>query len=159
LFNSDTQLPQACQAASFMTQHEASQQQGEPSPRPSAVTVTPGARLWDEQRSCCVPIDQLREGEHGQLVLRLTRKRSNHAAWDAREDAVYEQLFAAFTGWLERADGQFTQVVRLTQPRGAELLDVGKWAVEYAPVVGGSAPRDEIGTHDASADATATSAR
>ena len=96
------------------------------------------ARLWNERRTGVVSIDQVREGEHGQLVLRLTRKRPNHAAWDASEDAGYEQLFSAFTGWLEREGGQFTQVVRLTQPRGAELLDVGKWAVEYAPVAGGA---------------------
>jgi hypothetical protein len=104
----------------------------------SEVAATPRARLWDEQRTRCVPIDQVREGEHGQFILRLTRKRRNHPAWDPAEDVIYEQLFSAFTGWLERADGQLTQVVRLTQPRGAELLDVGKWAVEYAPVVGGA---------------------
>jgi hypothetical protein len=109
------------------------------------VTGSSAARLWEEQRIVSVPIDQVREGEHGQFILRLTRKRRNHPAWDPAEDNAYEQLFSAFTGWLERADGQLTQVVRLTQPRGAELLDVGKWAVEYAPVGGGamSAARDE----------------
>jgi hypothetical protein len=106
----------------------------------SEVTVASPARLWDEQRARAVPIDQVREGEHGKFILRLTRKRPNHPAWDPAEDAVYAQIFSAFTGWLERADGQLTQVVRLTQPRGAELLDVGKWAVEYAPVVGGTTP-------------------
>jgi hypothetical protein len=107
--------------------------------------ATPAARLWDEHRSVSVAIDQVRDGEHGQFVLRLTRKRPNHPDWNPSEDDVYEQLFSAFTGWIERADGQLTQVVRLTQPRGAELLDVGKWAVEYAPVVGGTRPasRDE----------------
>jgi hypothetical protein len=104
----------------------------------SEITAMPTARLWDEQRVVSAAVDQVREGEHGQFIVRLTRKRPNHPAWDPAEDVVYEQLFSAFTGWLERADGRLIQVVRLTQPRGAELLDVGKWAVEYAPVGGGA---------------------
>lgn len=104
------------------------------------MSAPPAARLWDQQRRHAAAVDHVREGAHGQLVLRLTRKRPNHPAYDAAEDRADDELLSGFTGWLEHADGRLVQVVRLSAPRGAELLDVGKWAVEYATVAGGHGP-------------------
>jgi hypothetical protein len=92
------------------------------------------AKLWDDGRSVSIPVDQLREGAHGQYVVRLSRKRANHPSFDAREDARYERVLAGFVAWLELDDGTLRQVVRVSEPKGALLFDTGKWAVEYAAV-------------------------
>lgn len=91
-------------------------------------------RLWDEARCESLPIDQVREGPHGQYVLRLTRNLPNHPAYDPADDGRYERILSAFTAWLELDDGTLQHVVRVSSPRGAELRDVAKWAVEYALV-------------------------
>lgn len=71
-------------------------------------------------------------------MLRLTRKRANHPDFNPTEDAVYDEIVPAFVAWLEQGDGELTQIVRLSAPKGAELRDVGKWAIEYA-IVGAEA--------------------
>lgn len=105
-------------------------------------TLPPAAWLWDDARDRALAVDQVRDGANGQIVLRITRKLPNHPAFDPVEDAAHERVLRAFTAWLERPDGSRTQVVRLTEPRGAELRDVGKWALEYALVGEISASRD-----------------
>jgi len=95
---------------------------------------TAGGRIWDEARIEWVAVDLVRAGPHGQYVLRLTRKLANHPAFDAGVDTRYERILTGFTAWLELGDGSLQHVVRVSAPRGSELRDVGKWAVEYAPV-------------------------
>jgi hypothetical protein len=82
-------------------------------------------------------VDGVREGADVRLVVRVTRKRENHPEFDHAEDASDEAILIAFVAWLESPSGEQVQVVRLSSPKGAELRDVGKWAIEYA-VVGSS---------------------
>jgi hypothetical protein len=93
-------------------------------------------RLFSDDRRDAMPVEGLRDGADGRLVVRIVRKLDNHPAFDPDEDAAIERILTGFIAWLETDDGEVTQVVRLSSPRGAELRDVGKWAIEYAPVAG-----------------------
>lgn len=99
-----------------------------------------GARLLSEDRVVALRVEGIREGADGRLVVRIVRKLENHPEYDRAEDAAIDRLLLAFVAWLESPDGDLTQVVRLSPPKGAELRDVGKWAIEYAPVAGSSTP-------------------
>ena len=95
------------------------------------------ARLLSEDRTLSMLVEGVREGADGRLVVRVTRKRENHPQFDQEEDAAIEAILLGFVAWLEAPAGDPLQVVRLSSPKGAELRDVGKWAIEYA-VVGAS---------------------
>ena len=101
-------------------------------------------RLHSEDRTRSIPVDGVRERDDGRLVVRLTRKRENHPAFDPAEDAAFEAILPAFVAWLEPPGGGFTQVVRLSSPKGADLRDVGKWAVEYAIVGAGALVGEQV---------------
>jgi hypothetical protein len=106
-----------------------------PAPAPPDTLLSPtGYRLWDESRRVALEIQQARPAAEGQVVLRFLRYREGQAGFDPVHEQAIERLLSAFVAWLEAPDGTLTQVVRLTQPRGAWLRDAGKWAVEYAPV-------------------------
>ncbi len=90
--------------------------------------------LRSEDGADAIAVEGVRRGSDGRLVVRVVRLLPNHSDYDPRKDAEAARLLSAFVVWLEAPSGEATQVVRLSAPRGAELLDVGKWAIEYAPV-------------------------
>lgn len=102
------------------------------------MTARTGYRLASDDRRWSIPVDGVREGADGRLVLRLTRKLPNHPAFDPAEDEAYAHIVSGFVAWLEAPDGSVAQLVRLETPKGAELRDVGKWAIAYA-IVGAEA--------------------
>lgn len=91
-------------------------------------------RLRSPDGCFAVELDGVRHGKEGRIVIRVTRKLPNHVAFDASEDRALEALLLSFVAVLEHPDGTLTEVVRLSPPKGAELRDVGKWALEYALV-------------------------